>query len=335
MRTLLLAACALALAACSPSAADAPITEQWRAIDVTATPVPLGAPRVGHLIYRGGLVLTSHDASFGGISDLKVLDGNRVIALNDSGTWFEGQLTLDESGMLTGFTDVRTALMRDERGQPFENKQAGDSEDLAQLPDGRIAVSFEQTQTIRIYDLNRDGPFGAAVPGPPLADTEHLPPNVGLEALAATADGQLLVGAEGGGARTTPLWLAPLSAHAPVAPLTGYPPERGFSLTSLDRMPDGGFIALERFYAPIIGARARITRFPASALDAHAQVLPNVEELARLAPPLTLDNFEGVSAVRMPNGVTRIYIVSDNNFSARQRTLLLAFDLDEAPAAVN
>ena len=326
--------CALALAACAPSAADAPIPEQWRQIEVTAAPVPLGAPRVGRLIYRGGLVLTSNDAAFGGLSDLEVLDNDRVLAISDAGQWFEGHLLLNDAGELAGLRDVRTALMRDETGQPFASKAAGDSEDMAQLPDGRFAVSFEQTQTIRIYDLNRDGPFGAAVAGPPLADTQRLPPNVGLEALASTGDGALLIGAEGGGAATTPLWRAPLEAHTPVAPLIGYPPERGYSLTSLDRLPDGGYVALERFYAPIIGARARITRFPDSALDAHSDRLPEVEELARLAPPLTLDNFEGVSAVRLASGVTRLYIVSDNNFSPRQRTLLLAFDVDE-PAAVN
>ena len=42
-----------------------------------------------------------------------------------------------------------------------------------------------------------------------------------------------------------------------------------------------------------------------------------------------MDNFEGISATRGPNGATRIYIVSDNNFSGRQRTLLLAFDVIE------
>jgi len=333
MKRMCFALCALALAACSPSAADAPIQEQWRQIEVNATSVPLGAPRVGRLIYRGGLVLTSSDPTFGGLSGLEVLDNNRVLAISDAGQWFEGHLVLNDSTELIGLRDVRTALMRDESGQPFSNKAAGDSEDLAQLPDGRFAVSFEQTQTIRIYDLNRDGPFGAAIAGPALAETQRLPPNVGLEALAPTGDGALLVGAEGGGAATTPLWRAPLDAHGPVPPLIGYPPARGYSLTSLDRLPEGGFVALERFYAPIIGARARITRFADVALNAHAQSLPDVEELARLVPPLTLDNFEGVSAVRLSSGVTRLYIVSDNNFSGRQRTLLLAFDIDETPAA--
>jgi hypothetical protein len=84
-------------------------------------------------------------------------------------------------------------------------------------------------------------------------------------------------------------------------------------------------VALERFYAPIIGARARITLLAAPGAEA--------EVLAELLAPMPVDNFEGVAAVRMGAGVTRIYIVSDDNFSTRQRTLLYAFDLVEVESA--
>lgn len=317
--------CALFLAACSPTVVDAP--EQWRAIAIATTPVELGVQTLGRLRFRGGVEISSEDAAFGGLSDLEVLDDNRIIAISDNGDWFEARLILDEADTLVSVSDVRTAFMRDERGRAFSNKRAGDSEDIAQLPDGRIAVSFEQSQTIRIYDFNRDGPFGFARAGPRLAGTEPLHRNAGLEALAVTAEGVLLVGAEGGEAQTTPLWLAPLDAREPVAPRISYPLEAGYSLTGLDRLPDGGFVALERFYAPVIGARARITMFPAVSIDAQSSALPDVVELARIAPPMPVDNFEGIAAQRMPDGVTRIYILSDNNFSGRQRTLLYAFDI--------
>jgi hypothetical protein len=219
--------------------------------------------------------------------------------------------------------------MRDERGEVFPNKRSGDAEDVAQLLDGRFAVSFEQTQTIRFYDLNRDGPFGAATAGPPLDYSERLPHNEGIEAMTALSDGRLLVGAEGEGHRSTPLWRAQLDEDG--APqLIRFPLQQGFALTSMDRLPDGGIVALERFYAPVIGARARIVRFAENTLDdTRGDVLGGIEQLGLISPPLTLDNFEGVSAVRGPNGATRLYIVSDNNFSNRQRTLLLAFDLVE------
>ena len=45
-----------------------------------------------------------------------------------------------------------------------------------------------------------------------------------------------------------------------------------------------------------------------------------------LAPPLTVDNFEGLTSVPTPDGGTRFYIVSDDNGSNTQRTLLFAFD---------
>ena len=317
-------ACALAvlMGACAPSAADAPIAEQWRAVEVSAAPVVFDEARVGRLQFRGGLALSSEDPVFGGFSGLEVLEDGRLVAISDNGDWFEARLVLDDAGALVGVADMRTALMRDESGQPFANKRAGDSEGLAQLPDGRFAVSFEQTQSIRIYDLNRDGPFGAAIAGPRLGEIASLPNNVGLEAMASTADGALLIGAEGGGAPTTPLWRAPLEAREPIAPVGRYHLERGFSLTSLDRLPDGGFVALERFYAPVIGARIRITRFAEEGLSEGG-----AELLASIAPPMPVDNFEAISAVRAPDGAVRLYILSDDNFSDRQRTLLFAFDV--------
>ena len=323
-------ACLALLGACARSVGDAPIPEQWRAIEVRARSVSFGEATLGRLRFRGGLELHSHDAVFGGLSGLEVLDDNRFIAMSDNGDWFDGHLVLDAEGALTGVSDTRTAVMRDEHGRPFTSKETSDSEDMTQLPDGRFAVSFEQTQTIRIYDLNRDGPFGAALAGPPLAGTGRLPLNVGLEAITALNDGTLVIGAEGGDEPTTPIWLAPLNARSPAPIAAHFPLSDGFSLTSLDRMANGDLVALERFYAPVIGARARLVRIPAS--EVHASATPmRVEQLAQLGPPHPVDNFEGVSAVRMPNGVTRLYIVSDDNFSPRQRTYLFAFDIVEAP----
>lgn len=323
--------CALALAACSASVAEAPI-EQWQSLDIAVTPVEAPSPQVGRLTYRGGLQLALRERregeAFGGLSGLEVLEDGRFLAVSDFGAWVEGHLELDAEGNLVGVTGLRQAQMRDENGDVFPNKEAADAEDLAQLPDGRFAVSFEQTQSIRVYDLNRDGPFGAARRGPVLEGASALPSNTGLEALTATANGALLVGAEGGADADTPLWLARLDAATPAPVVARYVLPRAYSLTSLDRAPDGDFIALERFYAPIIGPRARITRVTTAMIES-GRVEP--EELARLDPPFPLDNFEGISAVRAPGGGLRIYVISDDNLSERQRTLLLAFDVADGP----
>jgi hypothetical protein len=51
-----------------------------------------------------------------------------------------------------------------------------------------------------------------------------------------------------------------------------------------------------------------------------------VDAELELDPPFTVDNFEGVAAVPRPGGVTRFYLLSDDNASVQQRTLLVAFD---------
>src|SRR5690606_40380630 len=103
MRGVLACVAALLLAACSQSAADAPIAEQWRRLELNVTPVEFGAESVGLLRYRGGLHLQGQeDGAFGGLSGLEVLEDGRLVAITDDGRWFEAQLMLDQAGALTG-----------------------------------------------------------------------------------------------------------------------------------------------------------------------------------------------------------------------------------------
>jgi hypothetical protein len=319
---------ALGVAACAPSAATAPETDQWRTVTITATPVEYEVERVGRLRFRGGVALEANDRTFGGFSGLETLEDDRLIAVTDRGSWYEFILDLSADGALRAVRTARTAPLRDEEGRIFPTKVEGDAEDVAQLQDGRIAVSFEQWQLIRIYDFNRDGPFGAAMRGPDFAGSQELPNNAGPEAIVAMTDGALLIGAEGGMGYDTTLWVAPLDATEPAPATATYPLGHGYALTSADRLPNGDFVTLERFYAPVIGARARIMLLPASALAPGERVAP--VELAALAAPMPVDNFEGIAVARASDGATRLYVISDDNFSARQRTLLLAFDIIEA-----
>jgi len=330
LRALFLGA-ALLLAGCAreSSAQAADDEDQWRSLDVASAPVELGAERVGRLVFRGGVHLTAETGWFGGFSGIEVLDGDRLIMISDRADWFEGRLMLDEEGRLVGVDDMRMAGLRSESGIAYDERNDSDSEALTQLPDGRFAVSFEQQPRIMIYDLNRDGPFGASVRGPRLAGVASLPSNASLEALATDSAGNLVVGAEGGGG-ATPIWVVPLDATEPVAAQYSHQLGLGYSLTAMDRGPDGGLYALERFYAPIIGARARIVFIPEGAFSEEGTDA-EIVELATLAPPMAVDNFEGITAVRRPDGGVRLYIVSDNNFSDRQRTLLYAFDVESAP----
>jgi hypothetical protein len=51
---------------------------------------------------------------------------------------------------------------------------------------------------------------------------------------------------------------------------------------------------------------------------------------------LTIDNFEGLAAKKLADGTVRLFVVSDDNYSSAQRTLLMIYDLPpEKPAAQN
>jgi hypothetical protein len=83
-------------------------------------------------------------------------------------------------------------------------------------------------------------------------------------------------------------------------------------------------------YSVLLGANARIVLLRAADIRPGAALRGT--ELARLSPPLTVDNMEGLSVREAPDGKgVLLYVISDDNFSALQRTLLLQFRLDDAP----
>jgi hypothetical protein len=85
-------------------------------------------------------------------------------------------------------------------------------------------------------------------------------------------------------------------------------------------------LVLERAYNRERGiVSVRFVRLEAQGLKGNVRLQGST--LAILEPPLILDNFEGLACRAGQDGETLIYVLSDNNFSAVQRTLLLHFAL--------
>ena len=109
----------------------------------------------------------------------------------------------------------------------------------------------------------------------------------------------------------------------------GYRFDGAFRPSDMARLPSGDVVVLERAYNPdrgIVG-RAAPSREP-EGVKGGARI--ESKPIAELGPPLSVDNFEGIDAVRGKKGETLIYLVSDDNFRAGdQRTLLLMFSLDK------
>lgn len=323
MRALILVA-ALALAACSSGNEPGPIL-----IETASVPLYPETPQrldVGHLEYRGGLVLTSSDERFGGLSAMEI-EGERVLAISDSAYWLTAHLEFDENGWLTDLSQSFYAPMLGPDGQHLKG-DAADAEGLAALGNGAYAVSFEREHRISRYEIAPDwSGVAIATPTPitPPPGTDRLRDNGGIEGLAS-ADYGLWAGVEYPiiDGRPHTLWLMPNGGEATGLP---YPAESGFGVTGLDRGPDGEMYLLERIYISDVGNTIRIMRFDESGLETEEQ-RNNIDALAILTPDMSVDNFEGI-AVAEVNGERRLFILSDDNYNPGQRTLLLSFAIVE------
>lgn len=319
---------ALALAACSARAQPEPLAPPHTAaagpgrdgIRVTAQPLPLDpahpeAVRIGHFTFAGDVQLTSPDSSlFGGFSDLKVQPDGGFVSESDEGSLMRGGLQLDARGRLTGIDQVTLKPLTGPRGAPLQGKAQSDAEGVAVWPNGDLIVSFERDHRIWLY------PKAGGDPRPLPIPRTHMGDNEGMEGLAlAPSQGPdaYWVGIEGGS-----IWLCRLKAEC--RRWTGLiSPPLLFRLPALAETPDGRLAILHHSWTPITGNHVRlsIVTIP-KAPDGPSRVVDQLE----LGPSLNIDNFEGLAAVRGSGGTIRFYLISDDNFLARQRTLMAAFD---------
>jgi hypothetical protein len=285
---------------------------------LTLPPSPPGS----RLELLGGLAIDDKALGFGGLSALHLAEDLQLTAVSDLGHWMTARLELRE-GRPVGLSGLRTGALGDGAGKPLGRGFTGDAEALARLPDGTWLVAFERWHRIRAYQrLDGAGRYVEAPPG-----LEWSGGNGGLESLAVLPDGRWLAMTEANAVPDHPgllrAWLGGPGRWMPVA----YRPGADFSPADAAPLPDGGALVLERSFSLFAGFGGRLVRIPAGALrDAGPGTVLEGEELLRLASPLPVDNFEGVSAVRI-GGRTLVALVSDNNENLLQKTILLLFVL--------
>jgi hypothetical protein len=214
-------------------------------------------------------------------------------------------------------------------GRPLWDAGRQDTESLALA--GAIAYWWASSASTRCCALTdrRDLLTARGQPIPMPAGVKALPRGKGLEALgiasAGPLAGRLIAIAERSG---------PDDDVTSGFILTG--PVRGafevvrrdrFEVTDLAFLPDGDMLILERRAEFWTGVAMRIRRIaaatikPGARLDGPALITSDMGE--------TIDNMEGLAVHRGPDGALRITLVSDDNFSFIQRTLLLRFRLVE------
>ncbi|MEM8985638.1 MAG: esterase-like activity of phytase family protein [Pseudomonadota bacterium] len=298
----------------------------WRTIDVEARPVGIGIgeniPDLSRLSYIGGVILSSEDRDFGGFSGLHIdLEGARLEAVSDKGYWLQADFSFDAARGDIGLANVQMAPLTDPAGRPLSRKTDADAEGLLVTGDEAL-VSFEQNHRLWRYRRGANDLYEFISKEDTPADLNGAPSNGGLEAFFPGENGDLVLmterlkdetGALVGWRKSAAGWTA-LSYRAASA----------FSVTDATRLGDD-VIILERAFSPARGVRARLVSTPKNAFREGEAVAG--EELARLGRGAVVDNFEGVAAVVDEDGRRLIFIMSDDNFNALQRTLLMAFEI--------
>ena len=241
--------------------------------------------------------------------------------MTDKGRWLTARLDW-RSAQLHGIEATGFGKLHDPEGRLYRRKRHQDAEALALAPDGVLLVAFEHDHRVARYPA-LDGP-AETLPADPGIDA--LRNNSGIEALVTLADGRLLALTETPLEEDSPLYRGFLWDGQGWSDVT-LESRREFEPSGAARLPNGDILVLTRQFTILGGLRVRLLRLAAGDIKAGARLAG--EEVAFFAPPLTLDNFEGIAVFQGPTGETLVALISDDNFQPLQRTLLMVFELTE------
>ncbi|MDF3917950.1 esterase-like activity of phytase family protein [Salinicola salarius] len=266
----------------------------------------------------------------GGLSGLGWDEDEAMLFLiSDRGWLHRARLTFDGSGELRDYEPLDTYPLRGEDGAILASAESdAEALTLENANDGvrgntQLVIGFEGVMT----DNGEGGarwqrflPSGiASAPANRPEGLSGIQANGGLEAIALLPGHALVGGIENPPddwpEKVTRLftlddrqaWRYSLADNANSA------------LTAMESL-DGDLLTLERAYTPPASIVIRLRR---AHLDDDGGV--EVSELARLSSSngWSVDNFEGLTHI----GEHRYLMVSDDNFSLRQRTLLTCFEV--------
>ena len=318
-----------AAAQTSPSAASP------HAIEIQAEPITgfdIRDPsrrQFGLLEFRGGLVLRSPERNFGGLSAIRVAaDGAHFISLTDRGWWLRGRL-LYAGTRPSGIADAEMAPILGADGRPLAARGWYDTEAIAE-DGGTLYVGIERVHQIVRFNYGKEGLLarGQAIASPP--GLRSLPANKGIEALVFVPKGLPLAGtliaiSERGLDTAGNLSAFLIGGSTPGA----FAIKRGsrYDVTDAALLPGGNMLLLERRFGWDTGLAVRIRRIALGEIKPGA--LADGAVLFEADLGYEIDNMEGLSVHRAAGGEIVLTLVSDDNFSVIQRTLLLQFTLAE------
>ena len=275
----------------------------------------LRVPQVdlGPLEAAGAWVLDSPNDAFGSYSALVALGDGSLLAASDKGS----MMRFSPPGARP--RPVRIGHFGFDGRLP---KNQLDIESLTRDPaSGRLWLGLEGDNRIERFDAG----FRAATTVRPEA-MRDWPGNEGAEAMVRLADGRFIVIAEG-----THRWDGEVPGLLfPTDPVTGaepvafrFVPPAGYLPVDIAQLSDGRVLILLRdvVWGLPPGFSGKLLLADPATIRA-GEAWPT-EHLADLGAPLPSDNYEGLAVEPDGSGGTVLWLISDDNDSFAQRTLLL------------
>jgi hypothetical protein len=294
--------------------------------NIALKPLPLdpahpGQRRIGPFLFLNAWELGSGNSDFGGISALTALGDGRFIGLSDAGTVIGFGLNNNTktdrpfiAPLPTPVTSKDKNLDRDTEGIAYDAESK------------RFWVSYEGNHAIRRFTSSLARTDAKSAPMP----MRKWGANKGGETIIRLQDGRFLVFSESA-EMPDGSYMALLFSGDPVEKGTrysvfGYRPPDGYMPTDGTQLPDGRLLMLNRTVTVPGGFSAKLTTLDPAEIF-QGKTLTS-KELITLSAPLLIDNMEGLTTTQ-ENGRTIIWMISDNNFNAWQRTILMKFALIE------
>ncbi|MDJ0612352.1 MAG: esterase-like activity of phytase family protein [Rhizobiaceae bacterium] len=294
---------------------------------IKAEPISVFKPgstetRFGKLEFLGGLVLTSKHDDFGGISGIRFVKDNNFIAVTDKARVITGRLER-KNGKPHAIKGEEITRIKAANGKTITGADDKDAESI-ELAGNQFLVGYERND--RILRLNLRGRKLIA-DGSYKIDFEpyDFPDNKGPEAMALDPNsGKLFAFAEYA-LNSKGNHQGFIISGGKVEKTISMKERNGFSLTDAHFLPNGDLLMLERYYNPFTGPFMRMRRVAKA--DLFADTPLDGEILIDVDDDYEIDNIEGLAISQMDDGSARLTLVSDDNFSKRQRTVLLEFKL--------
>lgn len=294
---------------------------ELKSIKINLFPTDLENISLNKLKFVSGIEIKSNHPDFGGLSGLIINEDKSLISVGDQGIWLTGKIKIDENGKLVEIINGRLGHLKGNENNPLYKlgKSYTDAESIEPY-NNKFVVSFERKHRILIFNdifLHSEIFYDRI-------KYLDLPDNGGIEAMAPLKNNSIFLLSE--------------NLIHPDDKIAGYllsdnklkkvyvKKNGSFKPTDMSNLPDGNILLLERSFSPVRGVSARISVIKYEDLKPNSVILPFT--LDTLKPPMVVDNFEGISFLKLNDGGYYIFILSDDNFNFLQKTLLYQFYWD-------